>query len=312
MPGSENSIVARRDRFIFRCLVKKYGGNILYNIKKLRSQLVEFLLPEMHKITKLVLPVAGLGKRLRPLTLRTPKALIKLKGRPLLDYVLGEVAETDIREVILVVGPTQKKRFLAYLKTARKRFPGLKFYILVQDEPLGTGHVLLMAEDLIKDDYFAVRFCDDLLVNETPFFRSLINEAEKLEGSLLTLRKVPRSQVSRFGVVEAKHIKGIKNIFTISKIIEKPEIKKAPSNLVLIGAYVLAPSIMRQLKMMNRRLKKGRVNDSLLLTTAFDMDLVDKNKIFGLEFKGKYLDCGTLESLKAASEALSPAGNKIS
>ena len=258
----------------------------------------------MHKVTKLVLPVAGLGKRLRPLTLKTPKALIKLKGRPLLDYILGEVVETDIREVVLVTSPTQKRKFLDYLKTAKKRFPGLKFLIRVQNEPLGTGHVLLMAADLVGDDYFAVRFCDDLLVNKTPFFRSLIEEAEKLDGSLLTLRRVPKDQVSRFGVVAARRAKGKKNLFRISRIIEKPVVKEAPSNLVLIGAYVLAPSIMRQLRKMDRRLKRGRVNDSLLLTTAFDMDLVKKKKIFGLEFTGRYLDCGTLESLKAASKEL--------
>ena len=258
----------------------------------------------MHKITKLVLPVAGLGKRLRPLTFRAPKALVKLKGRPLLDYVLDEVVGTDIREVILVTGPTQRKRFMAYLKTAKKRFPRLKFYIRVQNKPLGTGHVLLMAEDLIKDDYFAVRFCDDLLVNRTPFFRSLIEEASKLGGSLLTLRRVPKSQVSRFGVVAARRVKRSGSLYRISKIVEKPKIKEAPSNLVLIGAYVLSPSIMRQLKKMDRWLRKGRVNDSLLLTTAFDLDLAEKRKIFGLEFKGQYLDCGTLESLEVANEAL--------
>ena len=82
------------------------------------------------------------------------------------------------------------------------------------------------------------------------------------------------------------------------------KIKEAPSNLVLIGAYVLSPSIMRQLKKMDRWLRKGRVNDSLLLTTAFDLDLAEKRKIFGLEFKGQYLDCGTLESLEVANEAL--------
>ena len=258
----------------------------------------------MNKITKLVLPVAGLGKRLRPLTLRTPKALIKLKGRPLLDYVLGEVVETDIREVVLVTAPAQKNKFLAYLKAAKKRFPGLKFYVRVQDEPLGTGHVLLMAEDLIRNDYFAVRFCDDLLVNKTPFFRNLIEAASKLDGSLLTLRRVPKSQVPRFGVVAARRVKGNSGVYKISKIIEKPKIKESPSNLVLIGAYVLSPSIMRQLKKMDRKLRKGRVNDSLLLTTAFELDLAEKRKIFGLEFKGKYLDCGTLESLKAANEVL--------
>ncbi len=259
----------------------------------------------MKKITKLVLPMAGLGKRLHPLTLKTPKALVRLKGRPLLNYILREAYSTSIERVILVISPGQREYFVKYLKWARKKFPRFKFITRFQKKPLGTGHVLLAAKTLVRGESFAVRNCDDLLPGRKSFLGELINAAEHLkpEASLLTLRRVPKSQVNRFGVVTAKRLNG-RGLYKISGIVEKPRVEEAPSNLILIGAYIISPPIMRRLLRMDQRLRKGRVNDALPITDAFALELTQGGKIYDLEFRGRYLDCGTLQGLQAARKFL--------
>lgn len=258
----------------------------------------------MNRITKLVLPMAGLGKRLHPLTAKVPKALIKLRSRPLLNYILREAYETEIREVILVISPKQREYFIKYLKWARKKFPRFRFATRFQKKPLGTGHALLAAKALVRGESFAVRNCDDLLPGRKSFLGELIRAAERLrpETSLLTLRKVPKNQVSRFGVVTAKHLNAGGRLYKISGIVEKPKIEEAPSNLILIGAYIISPLIMKRLEKMDQHLKKGRVNDALPITDVFALELARGGRIYGLEFRGRYLDCGTLGGLKAARE----------
>jgi len=258
----------------------------------------------MKTITKLVLPVAGLGKRLQPLTLKTPKALVKANGKPLLDYVLEETRGTTIKEVILIINPKQRRDFEIYIKKAKKKFPNLKYKIKNQKLPLGTGHVLLIAGDFVMEEPFAVRFADDILVSKIPVLPALIDSYRETKSSVLTLRRVPKRLVSRFGVVAAKKVVGVDGVLRISKIIEKPKLEEAPSDLVLLGAYILNPEIMRQEKILEDRYRGELKNDCFKLTDAFDLALKKKEKIFGWEFKGKYLDCGTLEAFREAEEYL--------
>lgn len=258
----------------------------------------------MKAITKLVLPVAGLGKRLQPLTLKTPKALVRANGKPLLDYVLEETRGTLIKEAILIINPKQKKDFEAYILKAKKKFPNLKFVLKNQRLPLGTGHVLLIAGDFVMKEPFAVRFADDILVSKKPVLPALIDCYQKTQSSVLTLRKVPKNQVSRFGVVAAKKVSDIDGVLRISEIIEKPKLEEAPSDLVLLGAYILNPEIMREEKILEDKYKGDLENDCFKLTDAFDLALKKKVKIFGWKFKGKYLDCGTLEVFRKAERYL--------
>ncbi len=260
----------------------------------------------MKKITKLVLPVAGLGKRLHPITLKVPKALVKVGGEPLLDYILNETNGTDIRDVILIINPSQRQDFEKYLKLARRKFSDLKFHVRVQRELLGTGHVLLQAGELVKKGPFLVRYCDDVLWDRKPFLKQLLEKTKSLEDSatLLTLRRVPKQKVSRFGVIALKGFDVTRKLYRVSGIIEKPAIKEAPSNLILIGAYVVSTSVMSQIRRMDRRTKRNRVNDCLPITDAFALDLARGGKVYGIEFKGRYLDCGTLQGLKETAAFL--------
>ncbi|MBI3588792.1 MAG: NTP transferase domain-containing protein [Candidatus Liptonbacteria bacterium] len=256
----------------------------------------------VQKITKLVLPVAGLGKRLHPLTLRKPKALVEVGDRPMLDYILSEATGTSIREVVLVVNPHQGKQFEQYLVGARKRFPHLNFHVRFQKFLLGTGHVLLSAKDLIQREPFVLRFCDDILLSPKSILETIIHLYTKLKSPILTLRRIPKAQVSRFGVVAIRKIEKLKEMYRISGVVEKPPVSEAPSNLVLIGAYVLTPTILRRAQELEKKLEGIKRLDTLPITDIFELEIKRGGKIYGWEFKGKYLDCGTLESLKRADD----------
>lgn len=265
------------------------------------------------RVTKLVLPIAGLGKRLLPLTKNTPKNLIPVCGRPLLEYVLEEAVESGIKEVILIVNPLHRKKFERYLALNKKRFPAIRFYIREQATPGGNGHAIVQAHDLIGNEPFAVRFCDDVILDKKPVLSSMIEIFKKLRSPVLLLERVPDKLISRFGAVGTKRIGSRRlaagdkiggKVFQITKIVEKPKAKDAPSNLTIVGGYVLTPAILRNLKAVADTLPVI-ADDALPLAVALQIELILHGRVFGWEFTGKRLDCGTLEKLKKAEEVLS-------
>lgn len=262
----------------------------------------------MEKVTKLVLPVAGLGKRLMPLTLSTPKALVEVAGKPLLEYVLEETRGTDIREIILVIGKEQREKFEAYVEKAKSKFPGLVFNICIQDIPLGTGHVLLAAAPLIGEGSFLMRFCDDILLgSEKPVLISLLEIYRKIGKPILTLRRIHKDKVSRFGVVdvmEGEEKEGLEGVYRVLGVTEKPKAEEAPSNLILVGAYLLDFGIIKQMREFERLSCGSEELDCLPITDGFEGQIKSGDEIYGWEFKGDYLDCGTVESLREAEKAI--------
>lgn len=260
-------------------------------------------------VTKLVLPVAGLGKRLRPLTLRQPKALVPLNGGPLLDYVLKEGVLSGIREVILVISPQHERHFKRYLKNHAGDFKGLKFHIRRQERPLGNGHAVIQAADILKKEPFAVRFCDDLLVDRPTALGRMMAFYRRHAAPILLLERVPERLVSRYGVVGVKtspfEIRGSKkgSVFRITEIVEKPKPSRAPSNLTIVGGYVLSPSILNNLTKIADSLPAA-ANDALPIAVAFQVELMTGGKIFGWEFDGRRLDCGTLDGFRSAESFL--------
>jgi len=261
------------------------------------------------KVTKLVLPVGGLGKRLLPLTRRTPKNLIPVNGRPLLEYVLEEAVKSGIKEVILVVNPFNLKDFRRYLKKSAKKFLGLKFHIRIQETPGGNGHAVVQALDLVKNEPFAVRFCDDIILDKKPPLASLIEIFKLYRSPVLLLERVPKKLVPRFGVVGVKKInrssalKQGGRIYQITKIVEKPKLKHAPSNLTIVGGYILTPEVLRNLKNVADTLPVI-ADDALPIAVALEIELLLGGKIYGWEFPGRRLDCGTLDKLKKTEEFL--------
>ncbi len=261
------------------------------------------------RVTKLVLPVAGIGKRLLPLTRNTPKNLIPVCGRPLVEYVLEEGEAAGIEDVILIVNPAHRRDFERYLAKNRSRFPRMRFHVREQATPGGNGHAIVQAHDLIGDEPFAVRFCDDVIIAKRPVLSSLIELFRAYRSPILLLERVPKSLVSRFGVVGVKSVvrprqTGVKGrVYQITKIVEKPLAKEAPSNLTIVGGYILTPAILRNLKSVADTLPVI-ADDALPLAVALQIELILHGKVLGWEFKGKRLDCGTLEKLKKTEEFL--------
>lgn len=255
--------------------------------------------PGMGKIRKLVLPVAGVGKRLRPLTLRTPKNLLSLDGKPLLAYALEEASRAGVKEVILVASPEHRKRFEKYLAAARRQFPDLRFTVRVQKEPIGNGHAILRAADLLKGEPFAVRFCDDVIVSRVPVLISLIRLFERCRAPVMLLKRVPKAKVSRYGVVRVKKVKEQSSLYEITDFVEKPPVAEAPSNLIVVGGYILTPAIIRNLSRLERA-GTFTPERELWLTDAFRLEIARRGKLYGWEFPGKRLDCGTLEGFRKA------------
>ena len=257
----------------------------------------------MQKITKLALPVAGLGKRLMPLTKKTPKNLLEVNGKPLVEYAFEEAVQAGIKDVILIVGPVHNRRFEDYVKKTGKKFPSLKFHIRIQETPAGNGHALICAADILKEEPFAVRFCDDVLISDSPILASLIKIFEKHKASSLLLERVPKNQVYRFGVVGISGSETVNNIkgkiYQINKVIEKPPVKLAPSNLTVVGGYVLTPTVLRNLVKVAEALPNAAA-DSIPINVGLQIELITGKRIYGWEFSGRRLDCGTLEKFQKA------------
>lgn len=252
--------------------------------------------------------MAGRGARLLPLTKHMPKNLICVNGRPLLEYVLDEAVVSGIKDVILIVNPLHRKKFESCLRKNAKKFPTLRFHLREQKTPGGNGHALISAYDLVKNEPFAVRFCDDILISDRkPALRTLIDIFEEKKLPALLLERVPKNLVSRFGVVGVRKLGRRRKdggcIYQVTKIIEKPKPKDAPSNLIVPGAYVMTPRMLRALKSVAETLPTI-ADDALPLAVALQIELIVGGKILGWEFPGRRLDCGTLEKLKKTEKFL--------
>lgn len=262
----------------------------------------------MPTITKLVLPVAGEGRRMRPLTFKTPKALIGLCGKPLLDYLLEEAARSGIGDVIFIINPHDKSHFRKYIEIRRKLFPRLRFFVRFQKKPAGNGHAILQAADVIGSSPFAVRFCDDLIEGNTPALASLIRFYEMYRTPVLLLERVPWRRVSRYGVVKIKKLKKrtgspAGNLYRIMEIVEKPKRERAPSNLTIVGGYVLTPEILRNLGKIADSLPNAGF-DALPLAVAIQVEFIVGGKVYGWEFPGRRFDCGNFEGFRTAERLL--------
>ncbi len=260
-------------------------------------------------VKTLVLPVAGLGKRLRPLTLRTPKNLVKVAGRELIDYVLEDAAKSGIERVVVVASPRHAARFRVYLAKAKKQYGFSGVSVVTQAAPLGDGHAVLQAGARLGRGPVAVRFCDDIIVSKDLVIGSLVRLFDEYRSPVLLFQKVSWENVSRYGIAGvdktmrrlSRFPKG--HVHRVDELIEKPERDAAPSNLGVVGGYVLTPRLIRNLRKMFRMLK-SRHADALRIIDGFQRELVEHRHVYGWEFSGKRLDCGNLEGYYGAEEYL--------
>ena len=257
-------------------------------------------------IKQAIIPLAGLGTRLLPLTSVIPKELLPINGKPGLEYILDECIDSGITEVIFIISKKKEnikkyfyndafykkmikkkkdKRLINEYKKLLKYKKMIKF--VYQNSPKGTGDALLKCHNLIKSNFFLMLMPDDLIIKKN-CSKEMISLHKKTKGSIIATKRVEKKTVSRWGILGFKNRS--KNSFLINEVIEKPKLREASSNYAIIGRYILPKKILSVLK--NQRKGKG---GEIHITDAIKT-LVKKNeKFYGNIFKGKYIDCGTLE-----------------
>ena len=252
-----------------------------------------------------IIPLAGLGTRLLPLSSITPKELLPINGKSNLEHILDECIEAGIKECIFIISKKKeniKKYFFNdqfYKSILRKKkdkrivqaFKKLKSYqkmikFVYQDKPRGTGDAILRCQKLIKSSHFLMLFPDDLIIKKN-CSKEMMTLHKKTKASIIATKIVRKETVSRWGILSFKSKN--KNYFKINDVVEKPSIKLAPSNFAIIGRYILPKIIMKKLK----KLKPGQGGE-IHITDAIKQLISDGENFYGNIFKGKYLDCGTL------------------
>jgi len=261
-----------------------------------------------QKITKAVFPVAGLGTRFLPATKASPKEMLPVVDKPLIQYAVEEAAAAGITEMIFVTGrgkrtiedhfdkayeleaELQLKGKHKLLNDVRNMLPANVQYVYVrQPEAMGLGHAVLCAKHLVGDEPFAVILADDLIDAKVSVMKQMIAQYEAHHASILGCVDVPKSEVSSYGIVAATPIskKIGERVSRMSAIVEKPKMEDAPSTLSVVGRYILTPAIFKELE----KIQHG-VGKEIQLTDGIAA-LLKKEKVFAYEFDGTRFDCGS-------------------
>lgn len=259
------------------------------------------------RIRKAVLPVAGLGTRFLPATKAQPKEMLPIVDRPLVQYAVEEAAASGIPMVVFVTGRGKQAienhfdlsaeleqelagRGKEELRRQLREISGmLRFAYVRQQIPKGLGDAILTARNLVEDEPFAVMLSDDIIVNETPCLKQMLEVHERLGGSVVAIQRVPRQAVSSYGIIRGRlvqdaHCPG--RLYQIEDMIEKPAPSSAPSNLAVIGRYILSPSIWKALSSV-----VPGAGGEIQLTDGLKR-LLASEPVYGYVFEGKRYDAG--------------------
>ncbi|OLD73590.1 MAG: UTP--glucose-1-phosphate uridylyltransferase [Chloroflexi bacterium 13_1_20CM_66_33] len=267
----------------------------------------------MTAIRKAVFPAAGLGTRFLPATKAQPKEMLPVVDKPIIQYGVEEAVAAGIDQIIVVTG--RDKRAIVdhfdisfelehYLKdrgktrelqVVRKISDMVDITYIHQKEPLGLGHAVLMAKDVVGNEPFAVFLADDIIRSQTPVIKQMMEVYAQQQVSVLALQRVEPEQVSRYGVVKVAQSDG--RIHEVVDMVEKPDPTKAPSNLAILGRYLLKPSIFGILETTHEG-----VGGEIQLTDAL-RTMAQQEKMLGLEFDGTYFDVGTVSGFLKTSIA---------
>lgn len=255
-------------------------------------------------VRKAVFPVGGLGTRFLPATKAMPKEMLPVVDKPLIQYVVDEAVKAGIDEMIFVTGKGKtaiedyldqspeletmldgrgKEDLLAALRDSVP--DGITITYTRQPQPLGLGHAVWCARRLVGNEPFAVLLADDLIKSDTPCMKEMVNAYNDVGGNILAVMEVPMEHTSRYGVVKPMEEPG--ELFRVSQVIEKPDPAEAPSNLAVVGRYILQPEVFGFLE--GQRTGAG---GEIQLTDAI-ATLLGRQDLRGLRFSGTRYDCGS-------------------
>ncbi|HEX7997450.1 MAG TPA: UTP--glucose-1-phosphate uridylyltransferase GalU [Pyrinomonadaceae bacterium] len=255
-----------------------------------------------QKIRKAVFPAAGLGTRFLPATKATPKEMLSLVDKPLIQYVVEEAVASGIESVIIVTGRgksaiedhfdisfeleqlLRERGKEEELKEMRAISEMVSVSYVRQREALGLGHAILQSRDLVGDEPFAVMLGDDIVDAETPALRQMLDVYEKYDAPVVGTMQVEGEAISRFGVIDADEIS--EGVYRIKDMVEKPPLAEAPSDLAIIGRYILTPDIFPEIE----RTRPGSGGE-IQITDAM-RQLLKKRPFYAVRFQGTRYDAG--------------------
>lgn len=216
------------------------------------------------RVRKAVIPAAGLGTRFLPATKSLPKEMIPVFDKPAIQYIIEEIVQSGIQDILIITGRGKRaiedhfdksfelnevlkeKGDHARLETLENIEEMADIHYLRQKEALGTGHAILKARDHIANEPFAVLYGDDLVISDVPCIKQLMDLYEKYSCTMLAVQEVPEERVSSYGIIDGKSVNG--EVYLVQKLLEKPDPKKAPSNLAFLGRCILDPAIFEILE----------------------------------------------------------------
>jgi len=268
-----------------------------------------------RRVTKAIFPVAGLGTRFLPATKSVPKEIMTLVDRPLIQYAIDEARAAGIKEFIFVTSRGKsaledyfdqapelesalrkkgKTDLLDTLKTTNMDSGAIAY--IRQHKALGLGHAVWCARRLVHNEPFAVILPDDVIAAETPCLQQMVEAYEETGGSMVAAMEVPRDKASAYGVLDLKEDHG--SLVSVQGMVEKPKAEEAPSNLAVIGRYILSPDIMRNLARI-----KGGAGGEIQLTDAIAQEIEHDRPVYGYRFRGQRFDCGSKAGFLQATVA---------
>jgi UTP--glucose-1-phosphate uridylyltransferase len=271
--------------------------------------------PMKKRVTKAIFPVAGLGTRFLPATKSIPKEIMTLVDRPLIQYAIDEARAAGIKDFIFVtsrgksaledyfdIAPALESQLRKKGKTdllealkATNMESGAIAYIR-QNRAMGLGHAVWCARRLMGDEPFAVILPDDVIAAETPCLQQMVEAHAEIGGNMVAAMEVPASKISAYGVLDIKQDMGA--VVSVKGMVEKPALGSAPSNLAVIGRYILTPAIMDNLN----KIKTG-AGGEVQLTDAIAQEITNSDNVYGFRFRGQRFDCGSKAGFLQATVA---------
>lgn len=261
-------------------------------------------------VRKAIFPVAGLGTRFLPATKANPKEMLPIVDKPLIQYAVEEAIASGITELIFVTSSNKRaiedhfdtqfeleymltrKQDWARLKQVQNVVPaGVTCLYVRQREPLGLGHAIWCAREIIGEEYFAVILADDLIAANKPCLAQLLSVFDESPSSVIAVERVPPERINQYGIVSGAFEE--RSVFEIESIVEKPSLERAPSDLGVVGRYILSPRIFDLIE-------RDQTQGEIQLTDAISL-LIDEEPVVACQFEGIRYDCGSKAGYVAAT-----------
>ncbi|MBP6892674.1 UTP--glucose-1-phosphate uridylyltransferase [Candidatus Babeliales bacterium] len=260
----------------------------------------------MIKISKLIIPAAGIGSRFLPITKSIPKEMLPLSNKPAIEYIVQEGCDAGIDNMLIILSPDKNiiidyfsynhhlEQVLAeqnkshYLSELNTLIAQTKFQYFIQNKPKGVANALLHAQPaILADEYFALSYPDDIIFGADPEIGNLIKMAQKHQAMIIGVMEVPLEKISAYGVIAPK-CQIDENIFEIAHLIEKPKMQEAPSNLAIVGRFILHSSLFTHIPMTT-----PNAQGEILLPDTINLMIAKGYKILAYKIQGERFDTGT-------------------